>query len=66
MAPWDQQCLGSARTQAPSLAQHSGSGLGLNYGWDLIPGLRTPYAMGCPKTKNKQTNKTKTEKDVYK
>ena len=49
-------------TQVWSLAQHSGlniqhccsSGLGHNFGLDLIPGLRIPCATGQPKMKKKK------------
>lgn len=48
----DQPCLGSAVTQVRSPARHGGLRiwlLGLNYAWDLFPGLGTPYAKGRPK-----------------
>ena len=51
---WDWWSLWCAGTQVLSLDQHSGlrvsrccsSSLGCSYGWDLIPGLGTPYAVG--------------------
>ena len=66
VAQWDRRPLGSTGTQAGSLTWHSGlriwhcssCGLGLNYGLDLIPGLRTPYTMGQSK-KEKEREKSK-------
>ena len=37
----------------PSLAHCCSFSLGQDCGWDLIPGLGTPYAMGLPKKKEK-------------
>ena len=62
VAQQDGQCLGSTGMQVRSLARHSGlripcccsCGLVHTSGLDLFPGLRTPYAVGQPKT-NKQT-----------
>ena len=55
----DCQHLWSAGTQVQSPAQHSrlriqgcyNCGIDHNCGSDLIPGLGTPHAVGCPKEK---------------
>ena len=44
VAQWDWQHLGSTGTQVQSPAWHSG--LGLDYGLDVIPGPGTPYTAG--------------------
>ena len=61
MAPWDEQHLGSARMQVQSLAQWVKDPvllqlrLGCKCSLDLIPGQGTPYAVGQPKKKNKNS-----------
>ena len=65
MVQQDQQCLGSARLQSRSPAQHSGlriqrcrsCDLGHTGGLDLFPGPGTPYAVGRPKMKKKKRKK---------
>ena len=72
MAQQDWQCLWSTGTQVQSLAPHSGlriqhgwsCGIGCNCGWDLIPGLRTPYVAGQPKKKRKETKKQQQQHKV--
>ena len=59
VAQQGQQGLERAGSQVGFLAQHSGLRIQhfCSCGWDLIPGLRVPYATGWPKMKKKKERK---------
>ena len=66
MAQWGGWCLGSLGTQVLSLVQHSGLRIHCccSCGWDLIPGLGTPYAMEQPKIFLKKRKERKGKKTL--
>ena len=73
LAQWAPPCLWSTRTQVWSLAYVAqwvkGSSIAAaaahvtSVAWDMIPGLRTPYAAGWPKMEKKKKKKKKARKE---